>query len=104
MDVLDIGLCGTEGVVFRDLRRGLDGGIMVTASHNPPDYNGMKFVREQARPISGDTGLKDMRALIEAERLPAKAARAGSERPLDIRAKYLEHLLGYVDLRRAEAS
>ncbi len=70
---------------------------MVTASHNPPDYNGMKFVREQARPVSSDTGLNDMRAMIAAGRLPPKAARPGTEQPLDIRAKYLEHLLGYVD-------
>jgi phosphomannomutase len=98
VDVLDIGLWGTEGSYFATFAQGLDGGIMVTASHNPPDYNGMKFVREQARPISGDTGLKDMRALIEEGRLPAKAARAGSERPLDIREKYLEHLLSYVDV------
>jgi phosphomannomutase len=98
VDVLDIGLWGTEGSYFATFAEGLDGGIMVTASHNPPDYNGMKFVREQARPISGDTGLKDMRALIEEGRLPPKAARAGSERPLDIREQYLAHLLSYVDV------
>jgi phosphomannomutase len=96
-DVLDIGLWGTEAAYFATFAEGLDGGIMVTASHNPPDYNGMKFVREQARPVSSDTGLNDMRAMIEAGRLPAKAARAGMDRPLDIRAQYLEHLLGYVD-------
>ena len=96
-DVLDIGLCGTEGAYFATFAEGLDGGIMVTASHNPPNYNGMKFVREQARPVSSDTGLNDMRAMIAAGRLPAKAARPGADRPLDIRGKYLEHLLGYVD-------
>ena len=95
-DVLDIGLWGTVGSYFAAFAEGLDGGIMVTASHNPPDYNGMKFVREQARPVSADTGLKDMRALIESGRLPPKAAKRGSERSLDIRPKYLEHLLGYV--------
>jgi phosphomannomutase len=95
-DVLDIGLWGTEGSYFATFAEGLDGGIMVTASHNPPDYNGMKFVREQARPISADTGLQEMRALIESGRLPAKVARPGTERSLDIRGKYLEHLLGYV--------
>jgi phosphomannomutase/phosphomannomutase/phosphoglucomutase len=98
-DVLDIGLGGTEGAYFATFAAKLDGGAMVTASHNPPDYNGIKFVREGARPISADTGLRDMRALIEGGGLPGKAARQGSERPLDIRADYLEHLLGYVDIR-----
>jgi phosphomannomutase/phosphomannomutase/phosphoglucomutase len=96
-DVLDIGLWGTEGSYFATFAEKLDGGIMVTASHNPSDYNGMKFVREQAKPISGDTGLQQMRALIESQAFPPKAAKAGVERPLDLRAKYLEHLLGYVD-------
>src|SRR5579863_3663392 len=97
VDVLDIGLWGTEGSYFATFAENLDGGIMVTASHNPPDYNGMKFVREGARPISADTGLQDMRALIECDRLPPQAPRAGSERPLDIRGRYLEHLLSYVE-------
>jgi phosphomannomutase/phosphomannomutase/phosphoglucomutase len=96
-DVLDIGLCGTEGSYFATFAENLDGGIMVTASHNPPDYNGMKFVREQAKPISGDTGLKEMRALIESGKLPGKAAKPGTERPLDLKGKYLQHLLSYVD-------
>jgi phosphomannomutase len=95
-DVIDIGLCGTEGVYFATFAENFDGGIMVTASHNPPDYNGMKFVREGSRPISGDTGLQDMRRMIEAGDLPAKAARPGSVRQLDTSAKYLQHLLGYV--------
>jgi phosphomannomutase/phosphomannomutase/phosphoglucomutase len=98
-DVLDIGLWGTEGAYFATFASKLDGGVMVTASHNPPNYNGMKFVREEARPISADTGLGEMRALIEGGRLPGKAARQGSERPLDIRAEYLWHLLGYTDVR-----
>jgi phosphomannomutase/phosphomannomutase/phosphoglucomutase len=96
-DVLDIGLWGTEGAYFATFAEKLDGGIMVTASHNPPDYNGMKFVREDARPISGDTGLQQMRALIEAQSFGAKAARAGTEQPLELRAKYLDHLLSYID-------
>ena len=99
-DVLDIGLWGTEGAYFATFASKLDGGVMVTASHNPPDYNGMKFVREEARPISADTGLKEMRALIEGGRLPGKAAREGSECPLDIRREYLAHLLAYVDVGR----
>jgi len=96
-DVRDIGLWGTEGAYFASFAEGLDGGIMVTASHNPPDYNGMKFVRERAQPISGDTGLQQMRALIEAGSYVPKAARRGMERTLDLRSKYLEHLMSYVD-------
>jgi phosphomannomutase len=95
-DVVDIGLCGTEGVYFATFAEQFDGGIMVTASHNPPDYNGMKFVREGSRPISGDNGLKDMRAMIESGTLPARVAHPGSTRSLDTSPRYLEHLLGYV--------
>jgi phosphomannomutase/phosphomannomutase/phosphoglucomutase len=97
VDVFDIGLWGTEGVYFATFAEELSGGIMVTASHNPPDYNGMKFVREQSRPISGDTGLKDMQALIESNELPPRAASPGVERPLDVRQKYLDHLMSYVE-------
>jgi len=100
VDVLDIGLGGTEGSYFATAEWQLDGGIMVTASHNPPDYNGMKFVREGARPISADTGLKDIEAAIVAGSLPPPAARPGVERKLDIRERYLKHLLGYVETER----
>jgi phosphomannomutase/phosphomannomutase/phosphoglucomutase len=96
-DVLDIGLWGTEAVYYATFAEKLDGGIMVTASHNPPDYNGMKFVREGSRPISADTGLKEMAALIESGRFPAPAAKAGAEHPFDLRKSYLDHLLSYVD-------
>ena len=63
VDVWDVGLCGTEQIYFATSHLELDGGIMVTASHNPPEYNGMKFVREQSRPISGDCGLKEIELL-----------------------------------------
>ena len=69
---------------------------MVTASHNPPDYNGMKLVREQSRPISADNGLQLMQRLIEERQLPPKAAQAGSLHRLDTSREYLEHLLGYI--------
>jgi phosphomannomutase len=97
VQVADIGLCGTEGVYFATFAQKLDGGIMVTASHNPPDYNGMKFVREQSRPISADTGLTTMRTLIENAQLPSKASKAGSVVSLDTSGPYLEHLLGYLE-------
>jgi phosphomannomutase/phosphomannomutase/phosphoglucomutase len=96
VSVADIGLCGTEGVYFATFSEALDGGIMVTASHNPPDYNGMKFVREGSRPISADTGLVEMRALIEGGQLPARAATRGTTQARDTGGKYVEHLLSYV--------
>jgi phosphomannomutase len=99
-DVRDIGLTGTEGVYFATFAYELDGGIMVTASHNPPDYNGMKLVREDSRPISADTGLADMRAFIEAGRYPAPASLRGSVHTLDTGPKYLQHLLSYVERSR----
>ncbi|MDZ7641619.1 MAG: hypothetical protein U5J62_06330 [Desulfurivibrio sp.] len=70
VDTFDIGLCGTEMVYLAAARPGVVGGIMVTASHNPVDYNGMKLVREQARPISGDSGLKRIADLVAASRFP----------------------------------
>jgi phosphomannomutase len=64
VDVYDIGLCGTEVVYFATFAKEMDGGIMVTASHNPPDYNGMKFVREGSRPISRSTSTTCSRTWI----------------------------------------
>ena len=96
VDVYDIGLCGTEVVYFATFFKEMDGGIMVTASHNPPDFNGMKFVREGSRPISGDTGLQDIRRLAEEGKF-TKPARVGERFAVDIMPEYLEHLLSYVD-------
>jgi len=99
VEVLDIGLCGTEMIYFATSHLGVDGGIMVTASHNPPDWNGMKFVREDSKPISGDTGLKDIEALAERGEFEPAAERGG-RRSVDVHEAYIEHLLGYVALDR----
>jgi len=96
VDVYDIGLCGTEVVYFATFAKEMDGGIMVTASHNPPDYNGMKFVREGSRPISGDTGLLDIRRIAESGRF-TKPERVGERFAVDIMPEYVGHLLSYVD-------
>jgi phosphomannomutase len=96
-EVLDIGLGGTEMVYFATAHLGADGGIMVTASHNPADYNGLKIVREEARPVSGDTGLADIRASAESDdRMTAD--RPGSNTAVDIFDAYIDHIAGYVDL------
>jgi len=96
-DVLDIGLCGTEEIYHAAFSQPVDGGIMVTASHNPMDYNGMKLVREEARPISGDTGLGSIRELAEAGLFPTPG-KTGVVRKLNLKPAYIEHLLGYVDV------
>ncbi|MDA0823866.1 MAG: phosphomannomutase [Proteobacteria bacterium] len=97
VNVLDIGVGGTEMAYFSTFHQGLDGGIMVTASHNPPDYNGMKFVREQARPISADTGLLDIQALAERNDFPEPGTH-GKVTQVNILPDYITHLLSYVDL------
>ncbi len=109
-DVIDIGLCGTEEVYFQTFHReaqGVGGGIMVTASHNPKGYNGMKLVRQGARPVSGDTGLFAIRD--RAALLPSPLAGEGlGERGIGYHGKittdtnkaaYIQHLLGYIDHR-----
>jgi phosphomannomutase/phosphomannomutase/phosphoglucomutase len=96
-EVVDLGLCGTEQIYFYTAFLKLDGGIMVTASHNPPNYNGMKFVRQESRPISGDTGLRDLEALIAVDRKAVPADTKGKRTPQESLGAYVQHLLGYID-------
>jgi len=96
VEVLDIGLCGTEMVYFATAHLEADGGIMVTASHNPADYNGLKLVREDAKPISADTGLSDIRRIAQQdERL--MAADEGRRSETDTFDDYVKHIVSYVD-------
>ena len=99
VDVYDIGVCGTEGVYFATFDGGYDGGIMITASHNPPDYNGMKFVRDQSKPISADNGLKEIRGFAERGEFPAPA-KTGVRRATGTNQAYVDHLVSYVDLKK----
>lgn len=96
-DVIDIGQCGTEMIYFATYFLKLDGGIMITASHNPKDYNGMKLVRQGARPISADTGLKDIEEHVINNELGSSATTPGTVTKKDILKEYIEHILGYVD-------
>ena len=104
VNVHHIGECGTEEIYFSTSHFKMDGGIVVTASHNPKDFNGMKLVREDSKPISGDTGLKEIEQLAEDNKFPTVTNR-GHLTNLDHRSAYIERLLGYVskDTTRANA-
>ena len=98
-DVLDIGMSGTEEIYFATFHLGIDGGIEVTASHNPMNYNGMKLVREGARPISGDTGLRDVQRLAEENEFAAvEESKRGSYKQISVLDAYVDHLMSYIDL------
>ena len=99
VNVINIGQCGTEEIYFATSHLNVDGGIVVTASHNPADYNGMKFVRESSRPISGDTGLNEIKMLAEENNFSSSDG-LGSVSFEDTQSAYIEHLLGYVDVPR----
>jgi phosphomannomutase len=105
VNVLDLGLVGTEEVYFATFHLGVEGGIEVTASHNPIDYNGLKLVREGSRPISADNGLVEIRALAEAHvyelvdgRDPSVPAdQRGTYERVSTREAYIQHVLGYIE-------
>jgi phosphomannomutase len=98
--VVDIGLCGTEMVYFVTDHLGVDGGIMITASHNPMDYNGLKLVRKGARPISGDTGLRDIEEQVvtgDFTQSKCQGITKGKVEQYNVMEEYVQHLLTYVD-------
>lgn len=96
VDVLDLGMCGTEEIYFAAFDLEVDGGIIVTASHNPANYNGMKFVRKGAIPVSGDSGLDEIERLAAAGEF-APPDQKGAITAVDNRSAYIGHLLRYVD-------
>src|SRR5690606_31981074 len=90
-----IGLCGTEEIYFAAFQPGMDGGIMVTASHNPIEYNGLKLVRGGALPISGDSGLRELEAdVLASQALPDRTP--ARTQLISFRDHYVRHLLGYL--------
>ncbi|WP_286831823.1 MULTISPECIES: phosphomannomutase CpsG [Acinetobacter] len=96
VNVLDLGMTGTEEVYFGAFHLDVQGGIEVTASHNPMDYNGMKLVRENARPISADTGLKEIQALAETGTFN-EVAEKGTTEKYNILPEFVDHLMTYID-------
>ena len=96
-DVVDIGLMGTDQLYFAVARDGLDGGAQITASHNPGAYNGIKLVGQQAVPLSGDSGIADIRDMLSSDTLPPPARRRGGYAEAQIFDDYLEHILRSID-------
>ncbi|MBV8258358.1 MAG: phosphomannomutase/phosphoglucomutase [Actinobacteria bacterium] len=96
-EVLDLGMIGTEMLYFAVGSLGLDGGLTVTASHNPKEYTGMKIVRRGALPVGGESGLLDIRDRAQADDGPPRAE-PGSVEAIDIWPGYVERVLSFVDL------
>jgi phosphomannomutase len=95
-DVVDYGMIPTDMLYFAVARDGLDGGVEVTASHNPKQYNGLKMVRREALPLSGEAGIGEIRDLIAQGRLPAPAATRGTVEARDVLEAYVAHVLSFI--------
>jgi phosphomannomutase len=97
-DVVDYGMMGTDMLYFAVARDGHDGGVQITASHNPKQYNGIKMVRREAFPLSGESGIGDIRDMIAGNRLPPPAGRPGSLTQQDVVDDYVKHVLSFIDI------
>jgi phosphomannomutase len=95
--VVDYGLCATDMMYFAVVRDGLDGGAQITASHNPGEYNGIKMVRREAFPLSGDAGIGDIRDMIASGTLPAPAAPPGGLETRDLLDDYVDKVMSFID-------
>src|SRR5499427_2211365 len=96
-DVVDYGMIATDMLYFAVARDRHDGGVQVTASHNPKQYNGMKLVRQEAFPLSGDAGLLEIRQMIERDTIPAPAAKRGQVTSKNVLDEYVEHVMSFID-------
>lgn len=102
VDVIDIGLCGTEMIYFATSFLGVDGGIMITASHNPPEYNGMKFVKKNSVPVSYDSGLNEIEQFILTDDFLPLSDTKGSVKNQDISAEFLANLNNFFDVKKVK--
>jgi phosphomannomutase len=96
-DVVDYGMCGTDMLYFAVVRDGLDGGAQITASHNPKDYNGMKMVRREAFPLSGDAGIGEIRDMVVGGAIPAPVGPQGRVERRELLGDYVEKVLSFID-------
>jgi phosphomannomutase len=95
-DVIDYGLCATDMLYFAVVRDGLDGGAQITASHNPKEYNGIKMVRQEAFPLSGDAGIGDIREMIARDAIPPGAG-GGSLEQRSVLDDYVDRVMSFID-------
>jgi phosphomannomutase len=100
VDVIDIGLCGTEMIYFATSFLQTDGGIMITASHNPPEYNGMKFVKKNSVPISYDSGLGEMEQIILKEEFLPLSDKKGNLTNKNITEEFINHLENFYNVKK----
>src|SRR5580765_1432032 len=97
-EVVDYGMISTDMLYFAVARDGHDGGVQITASHNPKQYNGMKMVRKEAFPLSGDEGLTEIRQMIDDDKIPPAAARRGSVTTKNVLDAYVDHVMSFIDV------
>ena len=102
VNVLDLGQCGTEEIYFAAFHLDIDGAIIITASHNPADYNGMKLVQKNSIPISGDSGLNDIATFAATEK-KIKSSTPGKKQTINNKAPYIDHLLGLIDIHKLKS-
>jgi phosphomannomutase len=96
-DVVDYGMMGTDMMYYAVARDGHDGGVQITASHNPKEYNGIKMVRREAFPLSGEEGISDIRDMLQNGRLPEPSRPPGRVSQLDVRDEYTDHVMSFID-------
>src|SRR4029077_3991829 len=95
-DVVDYGMMATDMLYFAVATDGHDGGVQITASHNPKQYNGMKMVRRDAFPLSGEEGLAQIRDMIAGDHLPLRAARVGGVTSKNVLEPYVAHVMSFI--------
>ena len=98
-DVVDYGMCATDMLYFGVVRDGLEGGAQITASHNPGEYNGIKMVRTEAFPLSGDAGIGDIREMVIGDRIPAPSRPRGQHLHVSLLDDYVAKVMSFIDAK-----